>query len=75
MVTNPKQLVAARAEASRQAAGLTKNAAATKSGIPVTTLRRFLDGHAELTPGGLHALATALGADMTDWLKGAYTRG
>jgi transcriptional regulator with XRE-family HTH domain len=69
-----KALVAERAAASLQRSGLSENAAATASGIPRSTLRRFLAGVDELTPGRLYALAIALGAEMGDWLKGAYVR-
>lgn len=50
--------------------GIALNGLATKSGIPRTTLRRKLDGHAEFTISDLLCIAPHIGGNVREWLEG-----
>lgn len=56
---------AARVEAARIEAGISRLALAEKSGIARTTLNRILDGFRPATVSDIDCLAAALGVDPT----------
>lgn len=52
-------------------AGESRLSLSTKTGIPRTTLNRRLDGHSSFTVRELAAIATVLGANVSDLLPGS----
>jgi lambda repressor-like predicted transcriptional regulator len=71
MDNNPTtRIISQRVSASYRASGASLNGLATKAGIPRSTLRRKLDGHAEFKISELLCIAPILNADVTEWLDG-----
>lgn len=64
---SPRQ-VADRITVSREAKGLSVNALAKESGIPLTTLDRAIRGDENVTLGNLLKLSTALETPLSEWV-------
>lgn len=63
------QSVSHRVSASFRASGKSLNSLATATGLPRTTLRRKLDGHAEFTASELLTLEGHIPGRFVDWVQ------
>lgn len=69
MVTNTTQVLAERVNTARKLADIPVFRLANATGIPNTTLKRKLSGHADFTVPELQALSLHLGVKFSDWLR------
>ena len=71
MASISTQQILARVEADRKAAGVTVAALSKATGIPRTTLSRYLAGRTEFTVSGLMRVSEHLNIPFAAWTSGA----